>query len=135
MPLVWEAVAALATILNDLSEFESARAVVDSIMPHVSSTFRRSSARLVNISQALEGADTYLVGNLYAILTDAHVGLAGTLASANNKEKDHHLSTALICLDRAKQGMFSTNSARNDFTSFTCTSSSPHPPCHVITFR
>ena len=109
MPLVWEAVAALATILIDLSEFEGSRALIESIMPHVSLPCLLILIDLADVCQALEGADTYLVGNLYSLLTDAHVGLAGvSAAAANNKDRDQLLNTALVQLDRAKQGMLLT---------------------------
>ena len=35
LPLLWHAVAALANILIDLSEFEGAKRIVDAIMPQV----------------------------------------------------------------------------------------------------
>ncbi|KAL1301515.1 hypothetical protein AAFC00_005758 [Neodothiora populina] len=85
LPTMWEALAALCVILVDLGEFGAVRDVVDAIMP-----------------QVLESANEYLIANLYNLLTDAHVGLAGHSCVEGSKERDAHISAALTYVERAR---------------------------------
>ncbi|CAD0086781.1 unnamed protein product [Aureobasidium vineae] len=86
MPAMWEAVGALCVILIDLGEFDAARSLVDAIMP-----------------QVLEGGNTATIAQLYSILTDSCVGLAGKTSQTNPKESSDHIDAAFIYLDRAHE--------------------------------
>jgi len=59
MTSLWISVGLLGNILNSLGEYDSARRLVEAILP-----------------QALEGSDNLLVGTLYSHLADSHMGLA-----------------------------------------------------------
>ena len=59
MPSLWAAVGLLANILNSLGECASASRLLEGVLP-----------------QALEGADSLLVGTLYSHLGDSYMGLA-----------------------------------------------------------
>lgn len=74
-----------------------------------------------DVLQAVEGADTYLVARLYSLVTDSYVGLAGEAYAQGRKDKDFLLSTALVYLERAKDGKSWQNSTLlHHFHSFTC---------------
>lgn len=87
MPLFWAAISALATILDQLQEFEAAQQLLDSIIP-----------------KAIEGADVMLVAQLYSKLTDAYVGRAFKDHISGSKEREQLLNTAQMYLERAKEG-------------------------------
>lgn len=53
----------------------------------------------------LEGGNTTTIAQLYSILTDSHVGLAGKLSEANPKESSGHIDAAFLYLNRAHEGM------------------------------
>ncbi|THV93801.1 hypothetical protein D6D26_08032 [Aureobasidium pullulans] len=84
MPAMWEAVGALSVILIDLGEFGAAKSLVDAIMP-----------------QVLEGGNTTTIAQLYSILTDSYVGLAGEISETNTKESLSHIDAAFTYLNRA----------------------------------
>lgn len=86
MPLFWAAISALATILDQLQEFEAAQQLLDSIIP-----------------KAIEGADVMLVAQLYSKLTDAYVGRAFKDHISGSKEREQLLNTAQMYLERAKE--------------------------------
>lgn len=65
MSLLWQAVGAVADILNSLDEFVAAERLL-----------------LVVIPRCLECEGSYMAGNLYAVLADAYVGTAGKLGAA-----------------------------------------------------
>lgn len=88
MPAMWEAVGALSVILIDLGEFGAAKSLVDAIMP-----------------QVLEGGNTTTIAQLYSILTDSYVGLAGEISETNTKESSSHIDAAFTYLNRAHEGM------------------------------
>lgn len=60
----------------------------------------------------LEGGNEYLIAELYNLLTDAYVGLAGQLHESDNnkegseaaKERDQCISSALVYVERANEG-------------------------------
>jgi hypothetical protein len=54
--------------------------------------------------QVLEGGNTTTIAQLYSILTDSHVGLAGKTSETNAKESSGHIDAAFIYLDRAHEG-------------------------------
>ncbi|OBW64292.1 MAG: WSC-domain-containing protein [Aureobasidium pullulans] len=86
MPAMWEAVGALSVILIDLGEFSAAKSLVDAIMP-----------------QVLEGGNTTTIAQLYSILTDSYVGLAGKMSETDPKESSSHIDAAFTCLNRAHE--------------------------------
>ncbi|THZ73213.1 hypothetical protein D6C85_04225 [Aureobasidium pullulans] len=86
MPAMWEAVGALSVILIDLGEFGAAKSLVDAIMP-----------------QVLEGGNTTTIAQLYSILTDSYVGLAGEISETNTKESSSHIDAAFTYLNRAHE--------------------------------
>lgn len=59
MPSLWNSVGLLGNILNSLGECESARRLIEGVLP-----------------QALEGSDHMLVATLYSHLADSYMGLA-----------------------------------------------------------
>ncbi|KAF1344748.1 anaphase-promoting complex subunit 5-domain-containing protein [Delphinella strobiligena] len=86
LPTMWEAVDALCVILIDLGEFAAVRSLIDAVMP-----------------QVLEGGNEYLIASLYNLLTDAYVGLAGHECEEGSKERDGHINSALLYVERAKE--------------------------------
>ncbi|KAG9832935.1 hypothetical protein KCU98_g12608, partial [Aureobasidium melanogenum] len=86
MPAMWEAVGALCVILIDLGEFDAARSLVDAIMP-----------------QVLEGGNTTTIAQLYSILTDSYVGLAGKAFETDPSQSSGHIDAAFMYLDRAHE--------------------------------
>ena len=67
LALLWQAVGALANILNALGEFAAADRLLVAVIP-----------------RCLETDITYTAGNLYNILADARVGLAGEMKKGRN---------------------------------------------------
>jgi anaphase-promoting complex subunit 5 len=57
-----------------------------------------------DFKQVLEGGNTTTIAQLYSILTDSHVGLAGKTSEANSNESSGHIGAAFIYLDRAHEG-------------------------------
>ncbi|GAB7353578.1 hypothetical protein MBLNU459_g4004t2 [Dothideomycetes sp. NU459] len=94
LPLMWEAISALCNILLDLEEFSAVKSLVDAIMPQL--------ADQVNNTQVLEGGNEYLVAQLYSVLTDAHVGLAGHACDEASTERETHINAAALYLERAR---------------------------------
>ncbi|OAL57027.1 hypothetical protein IQ07DRAFT_582293 [Pyrenochaeta sp. DS3sAY3a] len=68
-PSLWTAVGLLGNILNSLGEWDSARRLIEGVLP-----------------QALEGADHMLSGTLYSHLADSHMGLASPSPPPNQAE-------------------------------------------------
>jgi anaphase-promoting complex subunit 5 len=112
MPVMWEAIGALCVIFIDLGEFEAARSLVDAIMPQASrmrmgeEVFKKKKKLTFVILQVLEGWNTTSIAQLYSILTDAHVGLAGKKSPSESKESSECMDAAFIYLDRAHEGMY-----------------------------
>ena len=72
LPLVWQAVGALANILNELGEYEGAANLLVAVLP-----------------RCLETDSRYTAGELYALLADSWMGMAGDSgggAEDNNKK-------------------------------------------------
>lgn len=83
LPALWEAVGAICSILNSLKEFGAAARLLESIMP-----------------QALECEDCNLSANLFSLLADAHVGMAGQ-AKAEMSQRKEQLMKALDNIGRS----------------------------------
>ena len=83
MPVLWEAVGALARVLLALREFDAAGALLRGIVPAV-----------------LEGEDCALIADTYASLADVYMGLAGEAAAGSSKRKEQ-MGKARSCLERA----------------------------------
>jgi anaphase-promoting complex subunit 5 len=94
MPTLWQAIGSMANILNSMGEFEAAANLMDAVIPRY-----------------LECGSAYLTGQLYSVLTDAYVGLAGSAttdsptakagAEAKPNRKREYLVKAHGTLDQA----------------------------------
>ncbi|KAH6877848.1 anaphase-promoting complex subunit 5-domain-containing protein [Alternaria rosae] len=104
---LWSAVGCLGAILNTLGEYREARRLVEAVLP-----------------QALEGADTMLIGTLYSHLADSYMGLANpnssTVSTSNavshtpstprageptsNRSRIANIAKAELYVDRAREG-------------------------------
>lgn len=88
LALLWQAVGALANILNALGEFAAAERLLVAVIP-----------------RCLETDITYTAGNLYNILADARVGLAGEMKKGHSggalSEQGRVIMTAHEALDEA----------------------------------
>ena len=56
------------------------------------------------MKQVLEGGNTTTIAQLYSILTDSHVGLAGKISETNASESSDHIGAAFTYLTRAHEG-------------------------------
>ncbi|KIX05186.1 uncharacterized protein Z518_06058 [Rhinocladiella mackenziei CBS 650.93] len=83
LPLLWESIGTLATILNDMREFHAADDLLVSIMP-----------------QVLECQDCGLAARSYSTLADANMGLAGAEVDKSTKQKEF-ISRAMENIDHA----------------------------------
>jgi anaphase-promoting complex subunit 5 len=83
LPVLWEAMAAIASILISLEEFEAASRILASVTP-----------------RALECEDCALAARLFSSLVDAHMGMAGQAGPGSSKRTEN-LTTALDFVDRA----------------------------------
>ena len=83
MPVLWEAIGALARVLLALREFDAAGRLLRGIVPAV-----------------LEGEDCALIADTYACLADAYMGLAGEAGAGSSKRKER-MGKARSCLERA----------------------------------
>lgn len=92
IPALWSAMGAISNILNSLSEFHAASAILISILP-----------------RSLESENCSLNAQLYSFLVDAHVGLAGR-AEAGGLQRKENLTRSLEYIDAA----FSEYSALED---------------------
>lgn len=72
MPVLWEAIGAISNILLELEEYEAAISLVEAIIPQVT-----------------ECQDCDLTAKTYALVVDAHMGLAGRQEARSTKQKDH----------------------------------------------
>lgn len=89
MTLLWQAIGAVANILNSLEEFEAAERLL-----------------LVVIPRCLECEGSYMVANLYSSLADAYVGTAGKLGpgqgpGTHSRGRLEYLTKAIGALRRA----------------------------------
>ena len=83
LPSLWEAVGATCAVLNSLEEFGAAAKLLESIMP-----------------QVLECEDCDLAAQIFLVLADAQVGMAGQAPVDANQRKEQ-LTKALETLDRS----------------------------------
>ena len=83
LPTLWEAVGALCLTLISLKEFSAAAKILESIIP-----------------QTLECEDCNLSAHTFAILADAHMGMAGQ-AKANTLPRKEQLIKALDNIGRS----------------------------------
>ena len=83
LPALWEALSRVCAVLNSLMEFSATVNLLESIMP-----------------QVLECEDCYLSGQSFALLGDAHVGMAGQ-AKAQSIQRKEQLTKALGHTERA----------------------------------
>ena len=83
LPALWEAVGRVCAVLLSLSEFSAAAKLLESIMP-----------------QVLECEDCYLSAHSFALLADAHVGMAGQ-AKAETLQRKEQLTKALEHIERS----------------------------------
>ena len=82
-PALWEAVGAVCAVLNSLREFGAATKLLHSVIP-----------------QVLECEDCDLTAQIFSLLADAHVGMAGQVA-ADTLQRKEQLTKALENVDRA----------------------------------
>ena len=83
LPALFEAVGRVCAVLLSLSEFSPAAKLLESIMP-----------------QVLECEDCYLSAQMFALLADAHVGMAGQ-AKAETLQRKEQLTKALGHIERS----------------------------------
>ena len=83
LPALWEAVGALCAVFNSLGEFNATVRLLESIVP-----------------QVLECEDCDLSGCIFALLTDAYVGLAGQVSGETTQRKER-LTKALDNIGRS----------------------------------
>ncbi|KAK3172503.1 hypothetical protein OEA41_005825 [Lepraria neglecta] len=83
LPALWEAVGRVSAVLISLKEFSAAAKLLDSIMP-----------------QVLECEDCNLSAQTFALLADAHVGMAGQ-AKAETLQRKEQLTKALEHIERS----------------------------------
>ena len=83
LPALWEAVGRVCAVLLSLSEFSAAAKLLESIVP-----------------QVLECEDCYLSAQTFALLADAHVGMAGQ-AKAETLQRKEQLTKALAHIERS----------------------------------
>ena len=83
LPALWEAVGAVCAILVSLKEFSAAVKLLEGIMP-----------------QTLECEDCNLSAQMFSLLADAHVGLAGQ-AKAETMPRKEQLTKALDNIGRS----------------------------------
>lgn len=83
LPALWEAVGRVSAVLISLKEFSAAVKLLESIMP-----------------QVLECEDCNLSAQTFALLADAHVGMAGQ-AKAETLQRKEQLTKALERIERS----------------------------------
>jgi anaphase-promoting complex subunit 5 len=83
LPILWQAMAAIANILTSLEEFEAASRILVSVIP-----------------RAMECEDCALTAQLFSFLVDAHMGMAGQ-ASPGSLKRTEKLTRALDFINRA----------------------------------
>ncbi|KAK0253678.1 APC5 protein [Friedmanniomyces endolithicus] len=86
LPTLLEAIAALATILNDLSEFDAARRLLDAALPKV-----------------IETRHCKLSARSFVTLGEAHVGLAGTTCAPDSSERLQQIRAAEALVERGRE--------------------------------
>jgi anaphase-promoting complex subunit 5 len=83
LPVLWQAMGAIANILSSLEEFEASSKILISVIP-----------------RALECEDKSLTAYLFSMLVDAHMGMA-SLAEPESQVRTQNLTKALDFIDRA----------------------------------
>ncbi|KAK0863149.1 APC5 protein [Friedmanniomyces endolithicus] len=86
LPTLLEAIAALATVLNDLSEFDAARRLLDAILPMM-----------------IETRNCRLTARSFVTLGEAHVGFAGTTCTPNSSERLQQIRAAEAHIERGRE--------------------------------
>lgn len=86
LPLLWEALIALARVLLSLNEFEAAGEMIEFVMP-----------------QILESEDCELAARAYSVLVDVNMGIAGNLwlRKSDTPVWKEHITRATSCIDCA----------------------------------
>lgn len=72
LPALWEAIGTLSNVLLEVKEYKAAVSLLETIVP-----------------QVMECQDCDLTARTYAMLADAHMGLAGQQEAKSTKRKDH----------------------------------------------
>jgi anaphase-promoting complex subunit 5 len=83
LPALWGAIGAFANILLEVKEYDAAVSLLETIIPQVT-----------------ECQDCDLTATTYALLVDAHMGLAGRAEGKSAKRKDH-VNTAVDFIECA----------------------------------
>lgn len=83
IPLLWQAIGALANILSSLGEFRSAANLLTAVLP-----------------RSLEYGSAAMSGQLYSYLADANMGLAGK-APPNSPRRAEYLTRAASAVEKA----------------------------------
>ncbi|KAM0718071.1 hypothetical protein Q7P37_006403 [Cladosporium fusiforme] len=86
VPVLLEALAELAGILNKLGEFGASRDVIEAALP-----------------QALESGPADLPARFFLLLTSSFAGLANPAVTANESERQKHLRQGLRWAERARE--------------------------------
>ncbi|KAK1093363.1 APC5 protein [Friedmanniomyces endolithicus] len=88
LPTLLEAITALATVLNDLSEFDAARRLLDAALPMM-----------------IETRHCRLTARSFVTLGEAHVGLAGTTCAPDSSERIQQIRAAEGLIERGRECM------------------------------
>jgi anaphase-promoting complex subunit 5 len=83
LPVLWQAMGAIANVLTSLTEFEASSQILVSVLP-----------------RALECEDCAVNAQLFSYLADAHIGMAGQ-AESESLKRTENLTKALDFIDRA----------------------------------
>ncbi|TKA26215.1 hypothetical protein B0A54_16906 [Friedmanniomyces endolithicus] len=86
LPTLLEAITALAIILNDLSEFDAARRLLDAALPMM-----------------IETRHCRLTARSFVTIGEAHVGLAGTTCAPDSSERIQQIRAAEIHVERGRE--------------------------------
>lgn len=114
VPVLLEALAALAEILNKVGEFAAAKELVEAALPQVSSVVLCTSCvrfRLIKLSlQAFEGASPDLCARFFLLLTSSHAGLANPAVTESEAERVKHFREAGKWVERAREREYISSS-------------------------
>ncbi|TKA52299.1 hypothetical protein B0A55_11503 [Friedmanniomyces simplex] len=86
LPTLLEAIAALATVLNDLSEFDAARRLLDAALPMM-----------------IETRHCRLTAHSFVTLGEAHVGLAGMTCAPESNDRLRQIRAADLLIERGRE--------------------------------
>ncbi|KAK0781372.1 APC5 protein [Friedmanniomyces endolithicus] len=86
LPTLLEAIAALATTLKDLSEFDAARRLLDAALPMM-----------------IETRHCRLTARSFVTLGEGHVGLAGTTCAPDSSERLQQIRAAEALIERGRE--------------------------------